>query len=59
MSGSRRSSKLRLRKYEGVMCVEVLASKVICNLHVFIEDRIRPFYHKCHTICSAEQSAQY
>ena len=59
MSGTRRSIKLRLRKNEGVMYVEVLASKVIRDLHVFIEDRIRPFDHKCHTTCSAEQTAQY
>jgi hypothetical protein len=51
MSGTRRSIKLRLRKNEGVMYVEVLASKVIRDLHVFIEDRIRPFDHKCHTTC--------
>jgi hypothetical protein len=41
------------------MYVEVLASKVVCNLHVFLEDRIHPFDYKCHTTCSAEQSAQY
>ena len=59
MSGTRRSIKLRLRKNEGVMYVEVLVSKVIRDKHVFIEDRIGPFDHKCHTTCSAEQPAQY
>src|SRR5882757_7382507 len=45
MSGSRRSIKLRVKKNEGVIYVEVLASKVIRGLRVFIEDRIRPFDH--------------
>jgi hypothetical protein len=42
----RRSIKIRLTKNEGVIYVEVLASKVIRDLRVFIEDRIRPFDHK-------------